>query len=154
MTTRIHDADGVGVFQGAMKQMGVEQLADFNDIGNAVIAFKKVENFTTFWAEYAFVDGNIVVHFFPTPEAYVQHGSVDRKVVNETFLRSWKIAFPHVLSPAAESYFKATAPVLEATYVAEMTSWWLRAGGFANRLNPDAFVLGFFAELDARLDAV
>lgn len=154
MTTRIHDADGVGVFQGALKQMGVEQLDDFNDIGSAIPIFKKVEKFTTFWAEYAFIDGNIVVHFFPPPEAYLNHGSTGRRVVREDFLRAWKTTFPHVLSPAAESFFNATAPVLEATYVAEMTSWWLKAGGFARRLDPDELVLRFFAFFDAKLDAV
>ena len=127
--------------------------ADMGGLADAVVKFKKVENFTTFMAEYAFIDGNIVVHFFPPREAYVQHNSLDRVVVSEEFLRGWKMTFPRVLSPVAEDYFNATAPVLEATYVAEMTSWWLRAGGFANRLEPDAFVLGFFVALDAKLDA-
>lgn len=153
MTTRIHDADGVGVFQGAMKQMGVSQLDDFNDVGSAVPVFTKVENFTTFWAEYAFIDGNIIVHFFPPPEEYERHSATGRMSVKSEFIRRWTQKFPLVLSPTAEKYFNATRPVLEATYVAEMTSWWLRAGGYANRLAPEEFLRGFFVALDANLDA-
>jgi hypothetical protein len=34
-----------------------------------------------------------------------------------------------------------------------MASWWMRAGGFAHRLDAEGFILGFFAKLDQALDA-
>lgn len=121
-------------------------------VKDAVIDFKKVEGYTTFLAEYAFTDGDIVVHFFPPREAYIFHN--DRHRLSEESLLLWQRKFPQVLSPTAEEFFQATAPVLKAAYTAEMFSWWFKAAGFANRLEPEAYLLRFFDRLDAALDAV
>lgn len=130
---------------------GKEEPVALGNVLNAVVKFTQVQEYTTFMAEYAFIDGSIVVHFFPPAEAYVGAGD-SRKVVEE-YLLYWQRKFPLVLSPVAEDYFKATRPVLTAQYVTEMRSWYLRAGGYANRLDPHVFILGFFEKLDAGIDA-
>lgn len=130
---------------------GKDEPVALGNVLDAVVKFTQVADYTTFLAEYAFLDGNIIVHFFPPFEAYVGTGEARR--VLEEYSLYWQRQFPVVLSPVAENYFKATRPVLIAQYVREMQSWYLRAGGFANRLDPDAFILGFFAALDAGLDA-
>lgn len=120
------------------------------NVVDAVVKFTKVEEYTTFLAEYAMMDGDIVVHFFPPQEQYVKVAE-GYKMLDEHLLR-WQRAFPQVLSPVAEKYFAATYPVLVAQYVTEMTSWYFKAGGFARRLDPESFVLRFFAQLDQVLD--
>lgn len=158
MTTpanRVNPSETAEVFSKFRAQAGgIDVDADISNIDKAVIQFTKVEQFTTFMAEYAFVDGNIVVHFFPPREAYVVSMTTQQPKVSVDFLRYWQRTFPQVLSPVAEAFFKATMPIISATYVAEMTSWWMRANGFANGLEPDQLILNFFAELDAALDRV
>lgn len=129
---------------------GVEEPVALGNVRNAVIQFTQISDYTTFLVEYAFLDGNIIVHFFPPIEAYVGVGD-GRRVVEE-FSLYWQRRFPLVLSPVAEDYFKATLPVISAKYTPELQSWYFKAGGFANRLDPDSFILGFFARLDEALD--
>lgn len=124
---------------------------DIASVPDAVVKFTKVEGYTTFLAEYAAVDGNFIIHFFPPMEAFTPVGG--KPVLNRDFMLWWQSKFPEILSPAAEDYFKATLPTLQAQYVPEMQSWWMRAGGFARRLGASAFVEGFFASLDQRIDA-
>jgi len=119
---------------------------------NAVVKFIQVEQYTTFLAEYAFLDGDIIVHFFPAKEEYIEVAGKHR--VREESLLRWQRLFPEVLSPVAEAYFRATLPRISAQYVPEMTSWYFRAGGFANLLNADNFILTFFERLDDALDRV
>lgn len=121
------------------------------NVENAVLRFTQVEDYTTFLAEYAVQDGNYIVHFFPPKERYVGAGS--SKKIHGEFLVRWQRLFPQVLSPCAEQYFSATAPRLQAAYTAEMFSWWFKAAGFAERLDPDGFIRRFFEKLDAALDA-
>jgi len=120
------------------------------NVQDAVVKFAKVEDYTTFVAEYAMVDGDIIVHFFPPREQFVRVED-GFKLLDEHMLR-WQRAFPQVLSPVAEKFFAATLPVIMAQYVPEMTSWYFKAGGFARRLDPEAFVLRFFSVLDQALD--
>jgi hypothetical protein len=149
---RVDVAETKAVFAELRERAGgQEEPAALGNVLNAVVKFNQVRDYTTFLAEYTCLDGNIVVHFFPPLEAYVGVGEA-RKVVEE-YLLFWQKKFPLVLSPVAEDYFKATRPVLTAQYIPEMQSWYLKAGGFANRLDPDAFILKFFERLDAGLDA-
>ena len=113
-------------------------------VGNPETGLDKVEDFTTFLAEYAFKDGNIVVHFFQTQEI---HGS-DRAKRD----RYWLQVFPMVLSDTAEAHFDATQPRIFAEYVPEMTSWYFQANGFATRLDPSGFLMKFLEKLDEALD--
>jgi len=125
--------------------------ATLENVSNATVKFTQVEDYTTFLAEYAFIDGDIVVHLFPPIEQYVKTDNGAR-LLEEHLLR-WQRSFPLVLSPVAEKYFAATRPVLMAQYVPEMTSWYFKAGGFARTLSPKELVLGFFARLDEAVDA-
>lgn len=150
----IDPAETAEVFRGVREQAGGQNLdADLGGIADAVIQFVQVESFTTFMVEYALTDGDIVVHFFPPREAYVAALTNGEPRVDPEYLRYWKLTFPQVLSPVAESYFKTTYPTVQATYVDEMTSWWLRAGGFATRMDPAGFIMRFFEALDRALDA-
>lgn len=137
-----------------MQQVTKEDLGGIpNAVANvldATVKFTKVEDYTTFLAEYAFIDGDIVVHFFLPREYYVQVAD-GYKPLDERLIW-WQRAFPQVLSPVAEKYFAATFPVLMAQYVPEMTSWYFKAGGYARRLDPEAFLLQFFSYLDQAID--
>jgi len=123
---------------------------DVAGVSDAVVKFKQVECYTTFLAEYAAVDGNVIIHFFPPRESFTMVGG--KPVLSRDFMHWWQTRFPELLSPAAEEYFKATQPTLQAQYIPEMQSWWMRAGGFARRLGVSAFVEGFFSLLDQRID--
>lgn len=131
---------------------GKEAPVAIGNVLDAVVKFDKVEQYTTFLAEYALLDGDIVVHFFPAQEEYIEVAGRHR--VRDEFLLRWQRLFPEVLSPVAEKYFGATLPVISAQYVPEMTSWYFRAGGYANRLNATEFILKFFEHLDDALDHV
>jgi hypothetical protein len=137
-----------------MQQVTKEDLGGIlNAVGNvldATVKFTKVEDYTTFLAEYAFIDGDVVVHFFLPREHYVQVADGYKPL--DEHLIWWQRAFPQVLSPVAEKYFAATYPVLMAQYVPEMTSWYFKAGGYALRLDPEAFLLQFFSYLDQAID--
>lgn len=125
----------------------------FGGVADAVIKFTPVKDFTTFLAEYSVVDGSYVVHFFPPRERYVSNGQGKMQVHGE-FLVKWQRTFPGVLSPTAERYFGASQPRLQAAYTAEMFSWWLKCAGFAERFDPDTYIMKFFEELDQALDAI
>lgn len=148
--------DATEAFRQARGQSTGDEPTEYSaeTVADAVIQFTQVEDFTTFLAEYALVDGNIVLHFFPPREAFELSNTTQTPRISAEYLRYWKRTFPEVLSPVAEEFFKATAPVLTATYIEEMTSWWMRANGYAHRLDPEGFIRLFFAELDRSLDAV
>lgn len=122
------------------------------NVGEAVIKFTEVTDFTTFLAEYAIQGDAYILHFFPPKERYVHTGN-GRYQVHGEFLIRWQRMFPQVLSPVAEEYFQATQPRLQAAYTAEMFSWWFKATGFAERLDPPAYIMKFLEKLDAALDA-
>lgn len=106
--------------------------------------FKKVEDFTTFRAEYAIRGSDLVMHFFVTPE-------VEKNVKGKKY---WLELFPTCLDPVAQQHFEATAPRLEAQYTEMVNSWWLRARGYDHLLDVDAFVSTFLTKLDASLEAL
>lgn len=140
------------IFRLERETAGRDAPVAVGNVLNAVVKFTQVEQYTTFLAEYALLDGDIVVHFFPSKEAYVK--VADKYRVQEEALLYWQRTFPQVLSPVAEAYFHATLPVISAQYIPEMTSWYFRAGGFARRMQPDEFILKFFERLDDALDRV
>lgn len=141
------------VFANERQQAGKEAPVLIGNVKDAVVQFKQIKGFTTFLAEYALLDGAYVVHFFPPRERYVPTGQGKMQVHGE-FLVKWQRTFPQVLSPTAERYFQATQPRLQAAYTAEMFSWWFKAAGFADRLDPDSYIMKFFEELDSALDAI
>jgi hypothetical protein len=154
MAATVDPSETAAVFRQAREQAGsIDIGADIGGVVDAVLKFTQVEQFTTFLAEYVVSDGAIIVHFFPPREAYEVSLSTNQPRVNAEFLRYWTTKFPVVLSPVAENYFKATQPVLSATYVKEMTSWWMRAGGYSGRADAEDVIKQFFVVLDSALDA-
>lgn len=139
------------VFKEEAEQAGSSAPTAIGNVADAVVQFTKVELYNTFLAEYAFLDGDIVLHFFPPREAFTEVNGQLQLPLEQ--LHKWQQFFPAVLSPVAEEYFQATKPVVVAQYIPEMTSWWMRCGGFASRLGPDDFILKFLEKLDAALDA-
>lgn len=132
---------------------GVDMPVLIGSVKEAVVNFTRVDKFTTFLAEFAVVGDDLVFHFFPPREKYVSVPGTDKLRVDHSFLPLWQRKFPEVLSPVAESYFRATKPRLVAQYAPEFTSWWMRAGGFAQRLDPAGYSTLFLSTLDAALDA-
>lgn len=119
-----------------------ESLAALNDFtckGVAPLAFTEINDFTTFKAEYAFDGGDIILHFFPSPE-------------REGDTHYWLQLFPAVLDPVAREVFDATAPRLTAAYTEEMDSWWLRARNYWHILDKEVLTLRFLEKLDQTLD--
>lgn len=111
------------------------------------LQFVKVEDYTTFVAEYAIEGHDLVFHFFLPPELIAQPGKLTSQY--------WKEIFPMVLEPIVFEIFKVQPPRVQAAYVSELdlNSWWLRAYGFADLLDPDALCSKFFERLDSALEA-
>ena len=110
-------------------------------IADCVPKFKDVNSFTTFRAEYALIDDNIVVHFFLPPDF---RGTVS----------FWKDTFPTALASVAPEHFQAVQPRLVAAYTEEMKSWWLRARNYGHIIDLDAYMLKFFSDLDNEIDSL
>jgi len=143
---RVDPKEAEAAFLQESASAGADAPAAIGNVADAVVSFIKVEDYTTFVAEYAFIDGNIVLHFFHSRETWNR----DDKWHVTYFLDM----FPSVLSQVAEAYFEATKPRIVAQYTPEMTSWYMRANGFAVRLDPDGFVRRFLSKLDVALDEV
>jgi hypothetical protein len=121
-----------------------EQKADGAPIELPVLPIKfiQITEYTTFRAEVAITDGDIVFHFYANEE--INKLPDPRKY--------WLELFPNALSSTAEVYFNATFPRLKAAYTEEQASWWMRAFGFGKLLDPHRFAYKFFDVLDAALD--
>jgi hypothetical protein len=119
--------------------------------------FRKVSDYTTFFCEYTFKDGDIHFHFFQT---------VESARFPQTY---WKLLFAQILDQVARKHFEADYPRLQASFVEgvlrqgtvldpEMdqseTSWWLIAQEFENVPDPIALVDLFFEKLDQSLESV
>lgn len=106
------------------------------------LMFIAIDGYTTFRAEMAITEGDIVFHFYPTDEV--------QKLPKANHY--WRELFPNALSAVSEEYFKVTFPRLKAAYTEEKASWWMRAFGFGKLLDPHKFAYRFFDVLDAALD--
>lgn len=124
----------------AINSLSAEQDTPLSAVQAAVPVFKQQKGFTTFTAEYALVEGAIVIHFFPP---------YDRQVTQQY----WRSDFADVLVQIAPEYFNATAPRLVASYTEEMKSWWVRAKDFDHILALDGYVYRFLELMDVALDA-
>lgn len=133
---------GVVPHNQAVSRLSSEVRGSFEGIENAIPQFQKVTKYTTFAAEYALIDNDIVVHFFLPPEQRMPEA-----------YDFWATTFPNCLDVTARSFFNADYPRLVAKYTEEMTSWWFRANGFGHVLDLDALVQRFFAALDGTIDA-
>jgi hypothetical protein len=112
-----------------------------------------VADYTTFFCEYTFKDGDIHFHFFATEFA-----------APATY---WKMDFAKVLDAVARAHFEADYPRLQASYIEGVlrqgtvpdpnrdqseSSWWLIAQNFENVPDPHALVTSFLEKLDQSLD--
>ena len=127
----------------AGERLGKEKVIE--GINKAVVAFTKVEDYTTFVAEFGVKDGDLIFHFYLTPE-------LDEQPKDGPVAVYWMSRFPRVLDGTAQDFFKTGPPRLQAKYTQEMQSWWLRAQGFGENLEPDKLAYAFLETLDRDLD--
>ena len=118
-------------------QVTSEEKIPASRIAAGIPNFIKVLDYTTFSAEYAMKDGDLVVHFYPT--------DVTKGI--------WTREFAWILDRVAQDHFRATAPRLQAKFTEEVNSWWLRARGYSHIVNIKAFVDKFFELIDQALEA-
>lgn len=114
-----------------------------DDIAAGVPKFTKVDEYTTFAAEWVLQNGNIIVHFF-LPSDF-ERGAQSKRVY-------WTMLFPIALDYVAQEVFAATAPRLQAKYTEELNSWWFRANKYDHIIDLKAFLRKFFDSLDAELE--
>jgi hypothetical protein len=119
----------------------MKQQPSFKNVGDAVPKFKKVSDYTNFLAEYALINGNVVVHFFETPERPWQDTGY------------WRKLFPAVLDEQGQLHFQGTFPRLKARLTEEMRSWWFEAQNYTHIIDLDDYMGRFFHRLDRQLDA-
>jgi hypothetical protein len=126
-------------------------------MGELPLKFRTVSEYTTFFCEYTFKDGDIHFHFFLTPET------------EKLGAQFWKLLFAQVLDTTARNHFEADYPRLQASFVEKVLrhgtrldperdqsedSWWLIAQEFEGVPDPVALVTSFLAKLDQALDSV
>lgn len=110
--------------------------------GVEAIRFTKVKEYTTFDVEYAYVDNDIVFHFFLPDDVNHLQGAQEY----------WKTRFPEVLDIVSQEYWDATYPRLQAAFTEELDSWWMRCFGFAHVGNPESRIKKFLDKLDNQID--
>lgn len=125
-----------------------EVLVEQDEQSVAALRFTEVNDYTTFRAEFAIDGDDLVFHFFLPPE----FSSLSGPVIAQRVDRYWKDGFPRALDGTARDFFKADFPTLKAAYTTELNSWWLRANGFGNNVDPEARCRLFIQKLDAALD--
>src|SRR3954464_8209789 len=82
------------------------------------INFIDITEYTTFRAELAVTEGDLVFHFYPTEEVHA--------LKDPTPMAYWPEPSPAILEPVAKKYFNADESRLKAAYTTEQVSWWLR----------------------------
>jgi hypothetical protein len=128
---------------GEKATSAVRDVIAEGDLPVLPLTFIAIDGYTTFRAEFAITEGDLVFHFFVTDE--VQALQSPKKY--------WHELFPQALSDVADKHFNVTFPRLKAAYTPEQASWWMRAVGFGKVLDPHRFSYKFFDALDSALDA-
>lgn len=113
-----------------------------------VVHFIPITEYTTFRADLAVTEGDLVFHFYVTPEV---NGRASPSP--QAYWLGNTCIFANTLAVVAAEYFNAGYPRLKACYTEEFASWWLRAAGFGQKLDPHKFAYDFLERLDAALDA-
>lgn len=123
--------------------------------------FTQVNDYTTFRAEFAIEEGDIIFHFFLPPELLeaakkLAEFPVRLKELDEKTRKYWLDGFARTLDVVARGYFQAGPERLAATYIDdyELKSWWLRCSGFGQGLSPETRASAFLEKLDQALDAL
>ena len=136
----------VGSFEEKDSIQAVGSGVDHGAISWQPMSFKQ-EMYSNFRVEYAFNDGVFVVHFFVHPQAI-------RQWPESSLEHWWQNDFARTMSDVAQQHFQATLPRIIAKYTMETASWWFRAQGYGYLLDPEGFLLAFFALLDETLPTV
>jgi hypothetical protein len=135
----------------------MEDIRMESETNHEVLAlqFVPVTEYTTFRAEFAITAGDIVFHFFKTPEVEALGNA-------QTVKKYWAEDFATTLEDVAKKVFNADAPRIRAQHVYDdepphskqepLDSWWFRAYGFGHLLDPHALAGRFVSSLDASLD--
>lgn len=111
----------------------------------AIPKFTQVKDYTTFRAEHAIIDDDVVIHFFKP----------DQVKVSDDY---WKVQFADALSTVAQVHFQAAYPRLAAKFTEDdgignkIDSWWFRARNYVHILNIDHYLEKFFDALDTVMD--
>jgi len=84
-----------------------------------------------FLVDYHFIGNDIVFKFF-------------RKGISNV---DWKSRFPVVLEKVAVDKFNASYPKVQAEYIREFDSWWMKASDFGWIIDKDKFVKDFVSSL-------
>ena len=150
------DAETVEQLDGGLRSdvTGVAGNGAMNakSLADAIPELHKVEDYTTFLAEFGIQEGDIIIHFFLPYEAFT--GDDNHKEVKQEYDAYWQHRFPLILSTTAESYFDATYPRIFAEWIPELRSWYMRCRGFGKKLDPETYTLKFLEALDEALDKV
>lgn len=115
-------------------------------LGAVMLQFVQVDDYTTFKAEFANSEGDLVFHFFKTPE-------VERLPDVRGY---WGVTFAAALEEVAKRVFNADAPRIQGQHMYDqemgLDSWWFRANGYGHLLDPYKLVYSFLDTLDEALD--
>jgi hypothetical protein len=136
-----------------LKQQGAQNVEP--------IRFTQVNDYTTFRAEFAVEDGDLIFHFFLPPEVIETAKKLAEfparlKDFEDKVRKYWLDSFARTLDVVARSYFQAGPERLAAQYIDdyELKSWWLRCSGFGHGLAPEDRANAFLEKLDQALDAL
>lgn len=143
-----HREDKERLVPGILHYEGQVAATTSAAVANAVPTFKDV-SFLGFKAQHAVIESDIVIHFFlPSGAGNLEKASTKTQQEWATY---WLDVFPYHLSAVAKEHFQADKPRLVAKYTEELKSWWFRARGYGNTLNPDGLVALFYSKLEAVL---
>jgi hypothetical protein len=118
------------------------------DVVRAVPRFVRTE-LPHFIAEFTVIDGDLVIHFFlPKAAGDLRKADANQQKRWEAY---WLEHFPQVLSPVAMEFFQADKRRLVAKYTPDLVSWYFRARGFGNVVDPATLAGQFYAALNGRL---
>ena len=129
------------------KRMVSELDGAIDGVTAAIPVFKK-DSRRGFAAEYCVQGHDVVIHFFLPKHAEPHLATPEGR---EKWMLYWLQRFPAKLDEIARSYFDAESPRLVAKYTEELASWWFKAQGFGDVINPDLLVQKFYERLDEAL---
>jgi hypothetical protein len=155
-----------------MANKALRETEAIANVGDGILQYKVVDDYTTFSVKYCLRGDDILVSFFPSPEfrrlaetpspdpgnsaALMSFEALEAHCKREwgagTLQSYWLTDFAMALNDVAQKHFNATYPRLQAKYTEELKSWWLRAQGFGHVIDYDALVHRFLELMDARLD--
>lgn len=125
----------------SLLQQEVQTESSVEEVENAVPKFKE-KTYRYFTAKHGVVGTDLVIQFFLPKEAEeaARKGDATAQRRWESF---WLETFRDQLSPVAQSYFHTDYPHIVAKYTEELASWWFRAHGFGETMDPVALAEGF-----------